>query len=126
MTAFVNWEYYSSLFSDPSVSGNDFAQAEALAEAEVRSVIGPIRWQELKSTDISGEFFYEPLLDCICRVIEYQATVGKSIGKGVSSVSNDGYSETYAPDLVKTSDAGDDLRLTIRLWLSGTGLVRAY
>ena len=127
MTAFVDWEYYSSLFSDPAVPETDFPAAEKLAEMTVRSVIGPIRWAELKSLEnIDDEFFYEPLLDCICRVIEYSATTGSRTGLGVTSVSNDGYTESYAADLVKASEATEELNRNIRLWLSGTGLVRAY
>ena len=126
MAALLTWGYYSSLFSDPTVSETEFPEAENLAEMEIRNVIGPIRWKKLKETDITEEFFYEPLLDCICRVIEYQATVGKKTGTGVNSVSNDGYTESYASDLVKVSDSTIELGKNIRLWLSGTGLVRAY
>ena len=45
-------------------------------------------------------------------------------GKGVSSVSNDGYSESY---VVQTEEQlRNELQCSIRGWLSGTGLVGAY
>ena len=45
-------------------------------------------------------------------------------GKGVASVSNDGYSENY---VVQTeSQMRAELQSAIKAWLSGTGLVGAY
>jgi len=46
------------------------------------------------------------------------------VGKGVASISNDGYSETYTNS--KAADVEADLRDQIKTWLSGTGLVGAY
>lgn len=119
--ALLSWEYYSSLYN--AVNEEEFKKAEPQAEKEVARVIGPIRWSELPA-DLSGEFYEDQLLDCLCRVINYQKQIGSKIGKGVTSVSNDGYSESYA--LSKQSDAAEELAANIRAWLSGTGLVRAY
>ena len=119
--ALVTWEYYSSLYN--TVKEEKFANAEALAEKEVARVIGPIHWVEIPE-DIDDEFYADQLRDCICRVIDYQKQIGSKIGKGVTSASNDGYSESYA--LSKQSDAAAELAANIRAWLSGTGLVRAY
>lgn len=45
-------------------------------------------------------------------------------GQGVSSVSNDGYSESY---VIQTAEQlRGELQSSIRAWLSGTGLVGAY
>ena len=123
MAALVSWEYYSSLYSTIGTQA-DFEKAEALAEKDLARVIGPLRWAELVSSDWSGEFFADQLKDTICKVVDYQATAGKKTGAGVASVSNDGYSESYA--LAKQSDAQEELLKNIRAWLSGTGLVRAY
>ena len=115
----VNWEYYNSLYN--KITEDDFDKAETLAEKEVKLVIGSIRWNLLDST----EFYYEQLQDCICNVIDKMADMQKSAsGKGVSSVSNDGYSESY---VVQTeSQAKAELQSCIRAWLSGTGLAGAY
>ena len=117
--AHVTWEYYSSFHN--TVSKEAFDIAEMLAEREVRTVIGPIRW-----ADITADTFgYAQLQDCICNVIDKMAADDKSgKGKGVSSVSNDGYSESY---VVQTEEQlRRELKSSILAWLSGTGLVGAY
>lgn len=115
----VSWEYYSSLHS--IVAKDDFERAETLAEKEVQRVIGWIRWANITE----DSFGYEQLQDCICNVMDKMAVDAKSgKGKGVSSVSNDGYSESY---VVQTEEQlRSELQSSIRAWLSGTGLVGAY
>lgn len=115
----VSWEYYSSLHS--IVAKDDFERAETLAEKEVQCVIGWIRWANITE----DSFGYEQLQDCICNVMDKMAVDAKSgKGKGVSSVSNDGYSESY---VVQTEEQlRSELQSSIRAWLSGTGLVGAY
>ena len=115
----VTWEYYSSLHN--IVNKDDFDRAEALAEKEVQRVIGWIRW-----ANITEETFgFEQLKECICNVIDKMAVDKKSAkGKGVSSTSNDGYSESY---VIQTEEQlRSELQSSIRAWLSGTGLVGAY
>lgn len=119
MSQLVKWEYYSSLHS--IVTEEDFNRAELLAEKEVQRVIGWIRW-----ANITEETFgYEQLQDCICNVIDKMSTDAQSgKGKGLSGVSNDGYSESY---VVQTEEQlRNELQNSIRAWLGGTGLVGAY
>lgn len=119
MSQFVDWEYYSSLHD--IVTEEDFDRAEGLAEKEVQHVIGWIRW-----ANITEETFgYEQLQDCICNTIDKMAMDSQSgKGKGLSSVSNDGYSESY---VVQTEEQlKNELHNSIKSWLSGTGLVGAY
>lgn len=119
MSQFVDWEYYSSLHD--IVAKDNFDRAEALAEKEVQRVIGWIRW-----ANIAEETFgFVQLQDCICNVIDKMAVDARSgKGKGVSSVSNDGYSESY---VVQTEEQlRSELQSSIRAWLSGTGLAGAY
>lgn len=115
----VSWEYYSSLHS--IVAKDNFERAETLAEKEVQCVIGWIRWANITE----DSYGYEQLQDCICNVMDKMAVDAKSgKGKGVSSVSNDGYSESY---VVQTEEQlRSELQSSIRAWLSGTGLVGAY
>ena len=117
--AHVTWEYYSSFHK--TVSKEAFDIAEMLAEREVCSVIGPIRWADITS----DTFGYAKLQDCICNVIDKMSVDSKSgKGKGISSASNDGYSESY---VVQTEEQlRSELQSSIRAWLSGTGLVGAY
>lgn len=115
----VTWEYYSSLHT--KIREEDFDKAERLAEMEICAVIGPIRW----ATITADTFGFEQLKDCICNVVNKMAENEKSgKGKGLSSASNDGYSESY---VVQTEEQlRNELRSSIRAWLSGTGLVGAY
>ena len=120
----LTWERYSSLHN--IVSKDDFDKAEKQAENEIRNVMGVIHFSNwiTGNANLTHEIYYEQLLDCICNVINYNATVGSKAGQGVASVSNDGYSESYV--LQTQSQATEELHENIRKWLSGTGLVRAY
>lgn len=119
MSQIVTWEYYSSLFR--KISEHDFEKAELLAQKEVMAVIGPLRWAKITE----ATFGYEQLKDCICKVIDKMADNDKSAkGRGISSVSNDGYSESYVVQTEEQLRA--ELHSSIRAWLSGTGLVGAY
>lgn len=119
MSQIVNWEYYSSLFQ--KVKEEEFIRLESLAEREVQLVIGWIRWSNI----VPEDFYYEQLQYCICRVVNALAENEKSgKGKGVSSVSNDGYSESYT--LQTEQQVRFELQSSIKAWLSGTGLVGAY
>lgn len=119
MSQLVNWEYYSSLFE--KVPDGDFDRYERLAEIEVRNVIGPIRWACITEQT----FGYEQLKECVCNVMNsLYETDNSAQGKGVTAVSNDGYSESYA--VLTATQARAEMQSMIRTWLSGTGLVGAY
>ena len=123
----LSYSYYSNLHN--AVSQEDFPKAEALAELDLSRVMGPIRYQRLvamDSTELAAEFYYVQLMECIARIIDYNATAGKKTGGGVASVSNDGYSESYNAELQKMSSSLEETAVCVRRWLSGTGLVRAY
>lgn len=117
--AIVSWSDYNSLYS--KIKQEDFDRYEALAEKEIKRVIGPIRWANINE-DVFG---YDALKDCVCNVMDKIIEDEQSgRGRGVTSVSNDGYSETYA--LANESDLMNEMASSIRAWLSGTGLVGAY
>lgn len=119
MAALLTWERYSSLHS--KVNADEFEVAEARAENEIRTVIGPLKW----ATITSDTPFYDVLLDCIANVIDRSKDLENSaMGKGVTSVSNDGYSESYA--IANAIDLDYETRSCITQWLSGTGMVGAY
>lgn len=115
----VTWEQYRSLHH--IVSEEEFDIAEAIAENEVQRVIGIIRWGQITEET----YGYSQLQECICNVIDKMAADAKSgKGKGISSASNDGYSESY---VVQTEEQlRSELQSSIKAWLSGTGLVGAY
>ena len=115
----VTWEQYRSLHH--IASEEEFDIAEAIAENEVQRVIGIIRWGQITEET----YGYSQLQECICNVIDKMAADAKSgKGKGISSASNDGYSESY---VVQTEEQlRSELQSSIKAWLSGTGLVGAY
>lgn len=115
----VTWERYSSLYK--KIKEEEFDKAELLAEKEICTVIGPIRWANITV----NTFGFEQLQDCICKVMDKMAENDSSgKGKGISSASNDGYSESY---VVQTEEQlRNELQGCIKAWLSGTGLVGAY
>ena len=119
MSQMVNWEYYSSLYD--MVPEDKFDRVMHQAEKEVMTVIGPIRWANITE----NIFGYQQLRNCICVVMNKMYENEKSgKGKGVSSVSNDGYSESY---VIQTEEQlRKELQSAIRAGLSGTGLVGAY
>ena len=120
MSKIVDWEYYDSLYDNIS-DYDQFERLEARAESEVRSVIGPIRWSDITE----DTFGYKQLKDCICNVINKSVeNEGSGAGKGVASVSNAGYSESYV--IQTETQAKKELQCLIKSWLSGTGLVGAY
>lgn len=119
MGAIVDWEYYHSLY--PAVDQAAFDSFEPQAEMEIRSVVGAHRWNSIDPS----RFYFGQLKDCVCRVVNMLAEYDTSgIGKGLSSVSNDGYSENYVVQTQNQVDA--EIRMCIVRWLSGTGLVGAY
>ena len=120
MTRIIDWEYYSSLY-DNITDEKQFERMNAKAEREICLVIGPIRWASITE----DTFGYDQLKNCICEVVNKIVEAEKlGIGKGIASVSNDGYSENY---VVQTeAQAKSELQSSIRSLLSGTGLVGAY
>lgn len=116
----VSWEYYSSLHN--KVTEQSFDSAEAKAEKEVMLVIGLIRWAEITSET----FGYDVLKDCICNVIDRMVDDEVTVGRiGITSASNDGYTENYG-NVATAESIQADLHKSIRMWLSGTGMVGAY
>lgn len=119
MSQILTWEQYSSLHS--KITQTEFNTAEAQAENEVKSVIGPIRW----ATITTSTFGYEVLQECIAKTIDQMVQNEKNgLGSGKTSVSNDGYSESYA--ITSAEDLQKALHSNIKAWLSGTGMVGAY
>lgn len=119
MPEIVDWGYYSSLRN--KISESEFERAEALAENEVRLVVGRYRWLMLDK----DAFYFDQLKECICSVMDYMYDRRKSgSGRNITSVSNNGYTESYA--IQTESQAKAELQNNIRAWLSGTGLAGAY
>lgn len=119
MNNIVTWEYYDSMYN--KAKQDEFDRLEVLAEKQVRSVIGHYKWNHIQES----AFYYDQLKNCICQVVDMLVDLNKrGAGRGVTSVSNDGYSETYA---VSThSGYNNEIRACIIHGLSGTGLTSAF
>lgn len=115
----VTWEYYHSQSS--KAKQDEFNQLEAQAERHIASVVGHYRWSNIQES----AFYFGQLKDCICAVVDRLVDLNRGgAGKGVASVSNDGYSENY---VVRTpSEYDNEIRACIVRGLSGTGLVGAF
>ena len=125
--SYVTWEYYSSLFS--KVTKDEFHRHAVQAEKKINMFTGGRAEQFLRSydADTATSFqkrVYEALLLTTCVVVNklyLQETCGA--GSGLSSVSNDGYSESYK--VTTESERQAELDAVIRSGLSGTGLAGA-
>ncbi|MCM1192019.1 MAG: hypothetical protein NC123_16750 [Butyrivibrio sp.] len=120
--SYVTWEYYSSLFA--KVPRDEFERLAVQAEKRVNSFTRGRAERFLKSYDADTDFhrqIYDAVHFTICEVMNklyLQETSG--VGSGLSSVSNDGYSESYK--VATESEKQEELNAVIRSGLSGTGL----
>lgn len=114
MAGYVDFEYYT-LFSG-LVSEDIFAKYQMSAEQRL-DILTHRRAVALAADD----WRMEQVKSAVCSMIDYLAKAEESgQSAGVQSVSNAGYSETYAnatPEAVESS-----LRHICIQWLSGTGL----
>lgn len=115
----VTWELYNSLYT--IISEDKFPAKEMEAESRVRSVIGPVRYAEITPETFGFDILQETIMKVMNLLVEKEKS---GAGKGITSVSNDGYSESYAQTTKEEVDA--ELRATIVAMLSGTGMVGAY
>lgn len=125
--SYITWEYYSSLFAN--VTKDEFDRLAGQAEKRV-NIFTRGRVEEFMrsyDTDTATGFqrrVYDAVQYTICEVVNklyLQETSGA--GCGLSSVSNDGYSESYK--VTTESEKQAELDAVIRLGLSGTGLAGA-
>lgn len=100
----LDWEYYNSHF--PKLSENDFEKFRYGAERKVIKLLP-------KSFDEYNESEQADIKDCICNVLNYDYVSQKNSGK--SSISNDGYSESYVNR--EQSDSQKDVNSIIDEWI---------
>lgn len=119
MNNIVTWEYYNSLHN--KINQEEFETLEPLAEKQVKLLVGHHKWNRINE----HAFYFNQLQDCICEVINKLVDLSKSgAGKGLASISNDGYTENY---VVRTlSEYNAEIRSCIIHELSGTGLIGAF
>lgn len=117
----INFYYYNTRF--PEVDQETFLKLINEAEWEVTKNIPKYIMDELDLSD-NSDFRYIRLKDCICKCLNFlNDNKDNPANMGINSVSNDGYSEAYS--ITSKSDLQRELTSNIKLWLSGTGLIRA-
>lgn len=112
----VTWERYRALY------GGEEDAFEALLPVAARKL------EAMTARRIAGmepdDWRYGPTGDALCALLNaMQAQRETGRGEGVTSVSNDGYSESYRA--VTPEEAEAELRAAARACLSGTGLMSA-
>lgn len=100
----LDWEYYNSHF--PKISEEEFNKNVYSAE---RYVLKKLK----KSFNEYSTEQQTNIKDCICNIINYQANVNKY--EGISSISNDGYSVSYAN---QNSNTNNSLKAILNEWVS--------
>ncbi len=125
--SYVTWEYYNSLYSE--VSEVDFPRLCAKASAKLdvythmRAKNFLIAFDEDTATDYQKQV-YTQIQDTVCDLINALYTQETSgMGTGITSVSNDGYSESYK--ITTAAEKSAQLLTIVRGGLSGTGLAGA-
>lgn len=112
----VTWERYRALY------GGEEEAFLALLPVAARKL------DAMTARRIAGmdpdDWRYAPVGDALCALLNAMLAQRKTgRGEGVTSVSNDGYSESYRA--VTPEDAEAELRAAARACLSGTGLMSA-
>ena len=112
--AIIEWEYYNSHFPR-IVPETEFAPVETQAEAEFNRIV-PQYLQDTLTDDKKQNAIF-----AVCNYL-YSKAQGHS-GEGVSSVSNNGYSESY---VVTTQDQAETELREIIYSKIGTRLAGAF
>ncbi len=124
---YINWEYYSSLYSE--VPEDDFERIcrKASAKLDVYTHMRAKNFENAFDVETATDFqkqVHIQIQNTVCELMNalyVHETSG--MGTGISSVSNDGYSESYK---ITTAAEKEAQLLTItRQGLSGTGLAGA-
>jgi len=113
--AYVTWEEYNALF--PNLTEDEFTEKLPAIELKI-----DIYTSARASTAI--EYKADAVKYAVCNMLNYQAIQNNtSQGTGITSVSNDGYSESY--QAITPQQTEDNLKSIANQWLSGTGLMGA-
>ena len=124
---YIDWEYYSSLYSE--ILEEDFdklnqrAAGKLDAQTHMRAQEFVDAYDETAATPFQKRV-YTQIRQTMCELVHamYEQETS-AVGKGIASVSNDGYSESYK--ITTQAEQEAQLCALIRNGLSGSGLVGA-
>lgn len=112
--SYIDGEYYDSLFPD-KLDEDEFLRLLPQAELKIE-VLTHMRCQGVSGYKL--ERVKAAVANLVTAMHEQEQARDR---KGIASVSNDGYSETYLNVTTEQEDA--ELEKICRKWLSGTGLM---
>lgn len=125
---YITWEYYCSLFTEVTdaavferLNKRSAGKLDALTHMRARKF--EIEYSEDTATDFQKQVHMQ-IQNTMCELVNamyVQETSG--MGTGISSVSNDGYSESYKITTAAEKEA--QILNIVRSGLSGTGLAGA-
>lgn len=124
---YIDWEYYSSLHAEVAETDFDKLNSKASAKLDVFTHMGAknfiIAHDETTATEWQNEVVIR-IKNTVCELLnKINQFETSSVGTGLASVSNDGYSESYK--ITTQSEKDLELRSLVIQGLSGTGLVGA-
>lgn len=118
----IDWEDYHSRFANSDLTEEQFAALTYQACRRVERLCRPYVIKAVLENE--DDYRNDRLKDAVCSVINEMREHEKvGAGSGVTSVSNDGYSESYV--LTKRSDVEQELDRAAKSQLYGTGLMGA-
>lgn len=125
--SYIDWEYYSSLYDNIPQERFEACEKKAAIKlntcTHMRAARFCSQYDEATATDFEKQV-YEQIRITMCELINKMYNQeAHSLGEGITSVSNDGYSESY--EIKTASQKEGELLQVIRSGLSGTGLAGA-
>lgn len=125
---YIDWEYYSSLYTVVTDS-KEFERLLKLAEIKLNSMthMRAKQFESIYDENTATAFqqqVHMQIQNTVCELVNalyVQETSG--MGTGITSVSNDGYSESYKITTAAEKEA--QLTTLVRTGLAGTGLAGA-
>lgn len=124
---YINWEYYSSLYSEVPEEDFDRLCMKASAKLDIHTHMRAKSFESAFDAETATDFqkqVHTQIQNTVCELmgaLYMQETSG--MGTGIASVSNDGYSESYKITTAAEKEA--QIVALIREGLSGTGLAGA-
>ncbi len=124
---YITWEYYSFLYSEVPEDDFDKMRAKAAAKLDVQTHMRAKEFELAFDAETATDFqkqVHTQIQNTVCELMNaLYAQETSGMGTGITSVSNDGYLESYKITTAAEKDA--QLLTIIRSGLSGTGLAGA-
>ena len=115
--SYATWEYYSGSHTAVQTE-QEFTRLSRIAARKIDIFTGQ------RAAGAAG-YKADAVRECECQLVDYlHAAEATAQGQGITSVSTDGYSESYQASTPELLEA--NLRAAAFAWLSGTGLMGAF